>query len=88
MTREHNRAEVLHARARSAEHLEPTWFAGKRVDLDREEIGLLLLDQRACLGAGSSLPDHLNADPVQDELDRIQPDRVWIKQYGLKPMRG
>jgi hypothetical protein len=88
VTREHNRAEVLHARARSAEHLEPTWFAGKRVDLDREEIWPLLLDQRAGFGAGSRLPDHLHADPIQDELDRVQPDRMWIEQDRLKVMRG
>jgi hypothetical protein len=88
MRREDDRTEVLHARARSAEHLEPTRLPRERVDLDREEIRLLLFDQRACLGTGSSLPDHLNADPVQDELDRVQPDRVWIEQYGLKPMSG
>jgi hypothetical protein len=75
-----DRPKPRRRRASLSEDFKAAGLARKAIDLDRQEVGLALLDEPDRFATPGRLADDLDADSVENELDRVEPDRMWIEQ--------
>jgi hypothetical protein len=88
VSREDDRAKSGSGRPSLAKYVQAAGFAGQRVDLQREQLRVEPLDQPNRLAAGARLSHHLDPNPIQDDLNRVEPDRVRIQQDRLQRFCG
>jgi hypothetical protein len=78
--REHDRAKVGPGRVNLTKHVQAVRLTGEWVELQSQKVRRSFLDHPKSLAARVGLSDNCYSNSVEDELDRIQPDRMGVKE--------